>query len=100
MAVGVWMAAVDVPRPPAYVQGGPAWTGGKPSGRQSSPQPALSVCLCLINVALARVLILVPEAMGRHAAASSIIFPSRNMGVCDYGREWDPSPCCPQQAVI
>lgn len=43
MTVGVCMAAVDVPRPPAHVQGAPAWTGGKPSGRQSSPQPALSV---------------------------------------------------------
>lgn len=40
------------------VQGGPAWAGGKPSGRQFSPQPALRVCLHPINVALALVLIL------------------------------------------
>lgn len=34
------------------------------------------------------------------ALSSSIIFPSRNVGVCDHSREWDPSPRCPQQAVI
>lgn len=57
MGVGVCMAVVAVPRPPACA-GGPAWAGGKPSGRQFSPQPALRVCLHPISVALALVLIL------------------------------------------
>lgn len=68
-SAGVCMAAVDVPRPPAHVQGGPAWTGGKPSAGQSSPQPALSACPHPINVALARVLILALGTVGGHSAA-------------------------------
>lgn len=46
-----------------------AWTGGKPSAGQSSPQPALSACPHPINVALAHVLILVLGTVSGHSAA-------------------------------
>lgn len=71
MGVEVCVPAVDAPRPPAHVQGGPAWTGGKPSRGQSSPEPALSACLHPINVVLPHVLILVLGTVGGHSAAPS-----------------------------
>lgn len=97
----VWMAHVDVSSPPAHVQGGSAWTGGKPGAGKTSHSPTLGVCPNPINIALAPGFILVVWAVGGHrpSLASSVIFLSRLMGVCGHGREWDPSPHCPQQAV-
>lgn len=75
-----------------------AWTGAKPSGGQGSPQPALSASpshhcgtgLCAH-----------PGAWDCGWALScSKIFPSRDVRVCDHGREWEPGPHSPQQAVI
>lgn len=40
----VQMAHVDVLRPPAHVQRGPAWAGKKLSPGKSSPLPALGIC--------------------------------------------------------
>lgn len=85
----VWMARVDVPRPPAHVQGEPAWPGGKPSAGRSSPPPALGVCPHPINAAPAPGLILVLGAVGGHwlGLSSPVIFPSRLMGVYGHSRE-------------
>lgn len=60
----VWVDHMDVPRPPAHVQGGPAWTEGKPSAGKAALPPALGVCPHPIKVALASGLLLVVGAVG------------------------------------
>lgn len=83
----VWVDCMDVPRPPAHVEGAPARTGGKPSAGKSALPPALRVCPHPINVALAPGLLLVLGAVGEHwqphylsKKADGVMWPQQGMG--------------------